>query len=200
MDINELPLNAQLAIKVTVNNSEGMFIGTKDKPVRAGVTYIQLKLPTNKAVNFKNTHIEVTYYEKDKQPIKWTNCQIQRVQNQYVLFVLTSSTKINRRECARVDVEVTGSMEAECGTTDVTIKDISLSGFAVTAAQPLEIVKGDIVYLTFEDRGYEFLIKGELVRVVMQETEVLYGFIIRNIPNKLQDYITKKQRERIYNS
>lgn len=194
MDINELAPNSKLSINVMINQSAGTFTGIKKQSLKSGMTTVHLKLPTNKVVSFKDSHIEVTYAD-DSQPVKWNNCQIRYIDNHYVLITPYSGVKINRRECARVDVAVNGTLKMQEGTNEITVKDISLSGFAITSRQPLDLKKDSIVYLTFEDSGYEFVLKGQLVRTVKQDFSTLYGFVIKNLPRNLSGYVSDKQRQ-----
>lgn len=195
MKINEVEQNSDLQICVEINKKKATFEAKKDKPLKDGITVVQISLPTEKRISFRDCRIEV-FYNTDSMPIKWKRCSIQCINNNYVLFAPFEGVKVNRREAFRVGLAVEASLSSSSYTKKrVIVKDVSLTGFGITdRMSEIKLAVGDQVTVRFVDRGYDFALIGDVVRVEQRDGSTIYGCTIKNMPRNLSEYISVKQR------
>ena len=118
--------------------------------------------------------------------------------SEYVLQASTEGIRNNRRGCFRVGISVYANCrKSGQGTRRVLIRDISLSGFAITDnAKELNFAIGDEISISFEDIGYSIDLRGNVVRIEEQESRIIYGVEICNLCRDLSSYINVKQRQK----
>ena len=81
------------------------------------------------------------------------------------------------------------------GAKHVLVKDISLSGFAIAdRKKELELSKGTLLSIYFEDAGCVIDLTGKLVRIEEREDMIIYGFQTINLCHDLSNYLNIKQR------
>ena len=167
------------------------------KHLNQNLTLISLNYDGGKRLVFDNVQIDVLYCTSDSIPILWHNAKIINHKNAYFLQVCADGVKSNRRNSFRVSVATLGWMN-QIGKPprQVMIKDVSMTGFAVTdRKKELKLEKGDRVTISFDDLIYSIKLDGKLVRIEEHNDYIIYGFMILNICNDLGPYINQKQRK-----
>jgi hypothetical protein len=104
--------------------------------------------------------------------------------------------KHNRRGCFRVPIGIIAQMRLSGnGARHVLVKDISLTGFAIAdRKKELELSKGTLLSIYFEDAGSVIDLTGKLVRIEEREDMIIYGFETINLCKDLSAYLSMKQR------
>lgn len=150
----------------------------------------------NQQLNFENVHVDVEAMGEESVPIMWRNVKIVSYKGNYILQAPTDGVKHNRRGCFRVAVAMIAQMRmGGNGARHVMIRDISLSGFAIAdRKKELELSKGTVLSIFFEDLGYTIDLTGKLVRVEEREDMTIYGFQSINLCHDLSNYLNMKQR------
>ncbi len=180
-------------------SSEGKALemgGSIIKILQDNVALISIDFAGTQKLNFNNVKVDMECITEENIPAKWSNVKILFYQNQYVLRADMDGKKKNRRECFRVGVSHRALMKMPGkGQRDVMIKDISLSGFAITDKdKSLNLAVGDQLAVHFEDLGHVLDLIGTVVRVQEEEDFIIYGLQICNICKDLSSYICVKQR------
>jgi len=150
----------------------------------------------NQRLAFENVHVDVEAMGEESIPIMWRNVKIVGYKEDYILQAPTDGVKHNRRGCFRVAVTMIAQMRmGGNGARHVMIRDISLSGFAIAdRKKELELSKGTVLSIFFEDLGYTIDLTGKLVRVEEREDMTIYGFQSINLCHDLSNYLNMKQR------
>lgn len=188
--------------KITLHISNDLNHMDMDAIVKRGIDdhlcIIDICFESNRPLNFNNVKIEMEYTTPDGIPYLWRTVQVSYCRSQYVLQTKNDGIRHNRRECFRVGVSVTGRLRmVGNGEKKVMVRDVSLSGFAITdRKKELELKVGDEVRLLFEDIGHILDLAGQVVRIEEHEDMVIYGFQIQNICKDLSSYINTKQRRK----
>lgn len=150
----------------------------------------------NQRLTFENVHVDVEAMGEENIPIMWRNVKIVSYKTDYILQAPTDGIKHNRRGCFRVAVSIIAQMRlGGNGAKHVLVKDISLSGFAITdRKKELEFSLGTVLSIHFEDMGYTIDLTGKLVRIEEREEMIIYGFQTVNLCHDLSNYLNLKQR------
>lgn len=150
----------------------------------------------NQRLTFENVHVDVEAMGEENIPIMWRNVKIVSYKTDYILQAPTDGIKHNRRGCFRVAVSIIAQMRlGGNGAKHVLVKDISLSGFAITdRKKELEFSLGTVLSIHFEDMGYIIDLTGKLVRIEEREEMIIYGFQTVNLCHDLSNYLNLKQR------
>lgn len=145
---------------------------------------------------FENVHVDVEAMGEENIPIMWRNVKIVSYKTDYIMQAPTDGVKHNRRGCFRVAVAMIAQMRmGGNGAKHVMVKDISLSGFAIAdRKKELELSKGTVLSIYFEDAGCVIDLTGKLVRVEEREDMNVYGFQTINLCHDLSNYLNIKQR------
>ncbi|MCQ2080858.1 MAG: PilZ domain-containing protein [Lachnospiraceae bacterium] len=151
----------------------------------------------NKRLVFDNVDISVQYQNGDTLPIQWNSATITSVPGKYELRAKGEGKPVNRRNCFRVGVSAEGTMIGkDHQPKNVTIRDVSLSGFSITDKfGTLDIKPNDLIKIEFEDEETKIKLEGRAVRVAEQDNKTIYGFVITSICSNLSPYIMVKQRK-----
>ena len=150
----------------------------------------------------------------DEKPILFKNVQVETLkldQNSFCYNVVTpkEGSNFNRREAYRCFVGNPTTLRngKDMEDHDVVIKDVSVSGFAITCGGELELEPGQLVHVLLEDyieeidREYSFHLYGLMVRKQeLEHGKVIYGFRLNNHVGGLENYLTQKERIRLRNS
>lgn len=150
-----------------------------------------------KMLVFKGVDISVQYQPGDAVPIEWTTAAIKTTADKYELIAKGEGTPHNRRKCFRVGVSAEGVM-TRMGKEpqNITVKDVSLSGFAITDKfDVLDLKPNDLVKVEFEEDDTKIRLEGRAVRIDRGEDKTIYGFVITSICSKLSPFIMEKQRK-----
>ena len=150
----------------------------------------------NQRLSFENVHVDVEAMGEESIPIMWRNVKIVSYKGDYILQAPTDGAKHNRRGCFRVAVAMVAQMRmGGNGAKHVMVRDISLSGFAIAdRKKELELSKGTVLSIFFEDLGYSIDLTGKLVRIEEREDMTIYGFQNINLCRDLSNYLNIKQR------
>lgn len=150
----------------------------------------------NQRLAFENVHVDVEAMGEESIPIVWRNVKIVGYKEDYILQAPTDGVKHNRRGCFRVAVAMIAQMRmGGNGARHVMIRDISLSGFAIAdRKKELELSKGTVLSIYFEDLGCVIDLTGKLVRIEEREDMIIYGFQSINLCHDLSNYLNMKQR------
>lgn len=196
----ELEEGSQVTLKIREKDSDRhieMNASIK-KILKENISLISLDYDTSQTLNFTNVHIDMEYYQETDLPIVWRNVKIINYQSAYFLQCTTEGARHNRRECFRVGVSVPVNVHvADGGSKNVIVRDISLSGFAITdRKKELILGVGDKITLTLADLGFVLGLAGRVVRTEEHEDMVIYGLEICNLCKDLPAYISAKQRNK----
>ena len=168
------------------------------KNLKENVSIIELLISMKQRLVFNNVKIDVRCSAEDGLPYVWHDVQVLNVKSEYVLQVKGNAVKYNRRDCFRVPVACRARMKRlGGGGEDVVIKDVSLSGFAISdRGKQLKIELGEIIEVTFEDAGHSLHLKGRAIRTEEHENMIVYGFELMNLCKDLSSYISVMQRRK----
>lgn len=150
----------------------------------------------NQHLAFENVHIDIEGMGEENIPIMWRNVKIVSYKSDYIMQAPSDGVKHNRRGCFRVAVAIVAQMKmGGNGARHVMVRDISLSGFALAdRKKELELSKGTLLSIYFEDMGCTIDLTGKLVRIEEREDMIIYGFQTVNLCRDLSNYLNLKQR------
>ena len=196
--LSSLEVDTPITLNVSTYDNHICMDATIKQILRDDLALITIYFKEDQILNFENCNVQVEYCPGDDIPYIWKVGQIIYHQSEYVLKVYTDGTKKNRRECFRVGVGRIARMKSQTGgSTEIMVKDVSLSGFALTdRKEELNLQPGEKVSISFEDLGHELNLVGRLVRIEQREQMTIYGFEICNLCKDLPSYVTCKQRQK----
>lgn len=176
---NKLPLNAEIT-----------------RTLKNNMAILTLDYPSEKRLNFGNVIVDMEYNHEGTMPIIWKNVKIVNYKSEYIMQVSSDGERMNRRNCFRVGIHLTAQMRRMGhGIQPVLIRDVSLSGFAITdRGKTLGLEKGAEVTVMLEDAGFKLKLVGKVVRIEEREDLNIYGLEICNLCKELSKYISVKQR------
>lgn len=169
------------------------------KHVKENIAIISLDYPSNKKLVFDNVQVDLEYIHENTMPVLWSNIKVVNYSNNdYAIQATSDGNKRNRRDSFRVSVATMANMTMTGrGVQQVMIKDVSLSGFAITDREKeLGLEMGDELTVNFEDLGHILKLVGRLVRIEEHEDMIIYGFEICNLCKDLSSYVSLKQQRR----
>ncbi len=196
--LSELEEGSPIVLHLSKNGKEMDMNASIKKRLRDDLSIIELDYDTTKKLSFEGINIDMEHDFEGTMPIIWKKARIVFYKSEYVLQAGTEGVRNNRRGCFRVGISVYANLrKAGQGTKRVLIRDISLSGFAITDnAKELGLQVGDEVNVSFEDIGHNLDLRGNVVRIEEQENRIIYGFEICNLCKELSSYISVKQRQK----
>lgn len=162
--------------------------------IREDIATISLDTPTAQVLKFDHMELEVIYVSEEGIPYIWKKAKIVYFKNNYVLQIKGEGTKYNRRMTYRVKISRSAELrKADDSLHQVTVKDVSLTGFSVCdKKRELHLSKDDGVTIQFEDIDHHIDLYGTVIRIEENENSITYGFIIRRSCRDLPSYITTK--------
>ena len=193
----EVAEEAPIVLSIRSNDKHMELGAIVKKHLGKNLTLISLNYGGGKRLVFDNVQIDVLYCAPDSIPILWHNARVITHKDGYILQVATDGTKSNRRNSFRVSVATLGWMnQVGKPPRQVMIKDVSMTGFAVTdRKKELKLEKGDRAVVSFDDLIFSLKLDGKLVRIEEHDDYIIYGFVILNVCNDLSPYINQKQRK-----
>lgn len=208
MKIWEIEPESNIILKITIN---GQYI---DLPTIArkqdsdGIICDAIRL-NGKVVSISspNISVELMYIRKNKSPVVWKGVACDNITLESKIFYKIRSkdegAEKNRREAFRLFLGCQGV--AQVGTNkkaiNVTVKDVSETGFSFITNQDMESVEGTPVRLVFYDMENQFSLMGLVVRKVsIDEESYIYGCKLSVHNSKLSHYIVDRQRNDISKS
>ena len=193
----EVAEESPIVLSIRANDKHLELGAVVKKHLGQNLTLITLYYESGYRLVFDNVQIDVLYCATDSIPILWHNARVVNHKNSYLLQITTDGTKSNRRNSFRVSVATLGWMnQVGKPPRQVMIKDVSMTGFAVTDRKnELKLEKGDRVIVSFDDLIFSLKLDGKLVRIEEHDDYIIYGFVILNVCNDLSAYINQKQRK-----
>lgn len=196
--LSEIEEGSQITLQI-YNSENNMQMGAVLKQhVREDIALISLEYDTKRRLNFDNVRIDMEYPYDDGVPIIWRNVKVVNYREDYAMQVFSEGNRHNRRGCFRVSVAAVATLSMTGKTPQqVTVRDISLSGFSITdRKKELGLNLGDKLAINFEDMGHYIDLKGKVVRIQEEEDMVIYGLETYNLCRDLSSYISIKQRKK----
>jgi hypothetical protein len=192
--LGEIAEGDRFVLHISNNDSSLDLYGVIKKHLKENIALVTIL--HNQRLNFENVHVDVEAMGEESIPIMWRNVKIVSYKEDYILQAPTDGVKHNRRGCFRVAVAIVAQMRmGGNGARHVMVRDISLSGFALSdRKKELELSKGTILSIHFEDMGCAIDLTGKLVRIEEREDMIIYGFETINLCHDLSNYLNMKQR------
>ena len=194
---SEIKENSPIVLNIYANDKHMDLGAVVKKHLGQNMSLISLNYGGNKRLTFNNVQINVLHCPEDSIPILWHNAKVINHKDSYILQVTTEGTKSNRRNSFRVSVATLGWLNiAGQKPRQVTVKDVSMTGFAITdRKKELNLSMGTRLSLSFDDITFQLNLDGKVVRIEEHENYVVYGMVILNVCNDLPIYISAKQRK-----
>lgn len=151
-------------------------------------------------LSFNNVFVDLIHEEKREMPAIWHNVKISGYQANYLVESPSDGINLNRRGFFRLGISQRATMKKSTGEPmQVIVRDISLSGFALTDNKnELNLRVGDQVHVSFDDAGHIIKLVGKVARIEPREGSIIYGLSICNQCNELSSYISVKQRQQSF--
>lgn len=198
LEFSKIKENSRIIIHTNKEKENLEFEAVVIKHLKDNIATIQINNVTQ-ALKFKNVNVQVIFVNVNGIPYIWTQCTIIFLKGQYLLQVnANGGLRYNRRGSFRVGVSKHATLTIKGkGREEVTVKDISLTGFAITdRTKSIQLPLGTQTTLVYEDEGYQLKIDGNVVRKEEAEDYIIYGFIITKPCQELSEYVNSKQRKK----
>lgn len=192
--LSEIPEGERFVLHITNGELSLDLYGILKKHLKENIALITIL--HNQRLVFENVHVDIEATGEESIPIMWRNIKIVSYKNDYIMQAPTDGVKHNRRGCFRVAVALVAQMRmGGNGARHVTVKDISLTGFAIAdKKKELDLAKGTLLSIYFEDLGCVIDLTGKMVRIEEREDMIIYGFETINLCHDLSNYLNLKQR------
>lgn len=196
--LSELEEGTPVTLRISVKDKSMPIQAAIQKHVKTNIAYITIVNDSPQRLNFDGVQIDLEYGEDGSVPIIWHNVKVITYKTGYVMQAPFDGTRHNRRSFFRVGVSATAQILSNTkGPRQVTVRDLSLSGFSVTdRKRELQLNIGDELSIFFEDLGHSLNLIGRVTRIEKQEEFTIYGFAICNLCRNLSSYINTKQRQK----
>ena len=201
-EFSNIKENSRIIIHASNEKGDIEFEANIIKHLKSNISTIQFE-NDNQQLNFSNVTIQVIFINEEGIPFIWTKCTIIYFKGQYLLQVnADGGLRYNRRGSFRVGVSKSAKLLIKGkAKEEVTVKDISLTGFAITDRKnTLKLPLGTHTTLIYEDEGYELRLDGNVVREEILEDYIIYGFVITKTCKELSEYVNTKQRKKRNNN
>ena len=146
--------------------------------------------------------IEMLVIHPDSTPLYWkrvfVDIKVYHEMNCHVIKTNLPGIKFNRRNNFRVYIGMNAKMSGEFDKTlNVTLKDVSNSGFAVLINKGTQIELHKKINIEFTDNSLKKFIElsGRPIRTLETDSHNLYGCILDKRYPELESYISQKQME-----
>ncbi len=209
MMLSELEPETQINIQFIINNKRFSFPVTILGNAK-GFVLTDPVVVEGKILNFtqKDIAVELLYDRKDERPIVWRRVNITTIHSKkgakYCIKDVFGK-EINRRANFRAYVGINGLCKLEYGdaSEQITVRDISTSGFSFTTKRDSGLSNNQVCYVDFEDKplGYSLKIGGTVERVQTLDNGIfVYGCKLIKPYTGLDEYVNIKQREQLAKS
>lgn len=194
--LTELEEGSQVTLHISGTDKKMDMNAVIKKFIKENIVMIELDYQTDKVITFENVMVDMEYVFEGVMPIIWRNVKIVNYKSEYILQVSSEGVRHNRREAFRVGLGIYAQFRrAGHGSQQILLRDISVSGFAITdRSKELGFKNGDKVFVKFSDLGFTFELQGKVVRAEEREDMIIYGLEICNLCKGLSTYINAKQR------
>lgn len=159
------------------------------------VDNILLKFPAN-------IPVEMMVIQPQATPIFWqkvaVNVKIYHEKNVHVITSKLPGVKLNRRSCFRVPIGASVKMNGgPKENMNVTLKDISSSGFAVMTDKDIKLEMHKKISVEYMDNSLKkfFELSGRPIRTAEINNYNVYGCILDGRYSELDSYLNQKQME-----
>lgn len=196
--LSEVEEGSPIVLHLSKDGREMDMNASIKKRVREDLSIIELDYNASKRLSFEGVNIDMEFDYEGTMPIIWKNVRVVFYKSEYVLQASGEGVRNNRRGCFRVGISVYAKFrKSGQGAKRVLIRDISLSGFAITDnAKELGLEVGEEVRVSFEDINHNIELVGKVVRIEEQENRTIYGLEICNLCKELSSYVNMKQRQK----
>ena len=194
--LSELENGTPVILQIKNNENKMELNAVIARNLKNNIAVLGLDYPSEKRLNFGNVLVDMQYMHEGTMSIVWKNVKIVTYKSEYIMQVSSDGERMNRRNCFRVGVHATATMrQTGHGAQSVMIRDVSLSGFAITdRGKTLGLQKGMELTVMLEDAGFHLTLVGKVVRIEEREDLNIYGLEICNLCKDLSKYISVKQR------
>ena len=194
----EVEDGSHLTLKIRALDNQMEIGATLKRHLEDNIIVIDLEYDSTRRLVFDHVLIDMEYAQEDDLPIIWRNVKVVNYREDYAMQVFSEGNRHNRRGCFRVSVAAVATLSMTGKTPQqVTVRDISLSGFSITdRKKELGLNLGDKLAINFEDMGHYIDLKGKVVRIQEEEDMVIYGLETYNLCRDLSSYISIKQRKK----
>lgn len=207
MEFGELTAGTEIDVEVKVRHNECFFQRVIVQMVK-GVALLEPLYHEGKLLDLTGDGVSVNISIKDEKadiPLQFRGCVAKnlRLQNKVYLAVTCSneSKRVNRRDAFRVFVGEQGTIElaGKSKWLDVTVRDLSLTGFSFVTSVSDWDDEISVVWLDFPGRyGEKMRMQGSVVRINEGERErLIVGCRILKCANDIATYVSFKQRENL---
>ena len=199
MKLSELKEGSEIVLRISANSKMMKLNAVLKQHLYENAAIIAIMYDTDKKLNFNNVTTDVIYYPDDDVPKIWYQVEIMYCDGDYILKVVSDGVNFNRRNYFRVGISQPANLITKIpgGPSQVTIKDVSLTGFAIAdRKKELKLSIGDSISVAWEDIGHNLKLTGCLKRIEEHPDVTVYGFEICNVCNDLSSYINTKQKRR----
>ncbi|MBR6664532.1 MAG: PilZ domain-containing protein [Lachnospiraceae bacterium] len=192
--LSEVAEGNRFVLHISADNNSLDLYGIVKRHLKENIALITILY--NQRLSFENVHVDMEAMGEDSIPIMWRNVKVVAYKEDYIVQAPTDGVKHNRRGCFRVAIGIVAQMRSSGnGAKHVLVKDISLTGFAIAdRKKELELSKGTLLSIYFEDAGCVIDLTGKLVRIEEREEMTVYGFETINLCRDLSSYLSLKQR------
>lgn len=192
--LSEISENERFILHISNEGHSLDLYGIIKKHLKENIALVTLL--HNQRLTFENVHVDLEGTGEESIPIMWRNVKIVSYKSDYIVQAPTDGVKHNRRGCFRVAVALVAQMRmGGNGARHVMVRDISLTGFALAdRKKELELTKGVVLSIAFQDLGYDISLTGKVVRIEEREDMIIYGFETINLCRDLSNYLNLKQR------
>jgi len=214
MKIEELAVDQQVTIMAVIGSSQVEFLVTVEEVnVRKKVIFTTPIFRDDKVVSFKNegisTHLIVTI--ENKKPLVFRNVSIITMKKPddtfcYAITAMGDSAELNRRGSYRcfLGIDTLCRCVGTKNVYNITLKDISATGFGFVIHQPVKLDMGTFVlvalndFITETNEHYSFNLRGKIVRnAETEDGKQVYGCTLDGKYVGLEPYIAKKERSNL---
>ena len=198
INLSEIQENTRIIFHIHHNERQMDLGGILKKHLEDKIALIALDYDGTQKLSFDRVSIEMECPQDDGIPLVWPNVRIVNYKNSYIMQAPVDGARNNRRSSYRVSIgkKAWFSMHGK-DSQYVILKDVSVSGFSIAdRKRELNLQKGDLLSVIFEDLDYHLDLDGKVVRIEERDDMIVYGMVITNICNGLSSYINMKQRPR----
>lgn len=196
--LSELGIGSSVILQISNSEKSMSLEATVKKTIESNIVSIDIAdYPPGKLV-FDNVQVDMEYSLDNAVPILWRNIKILNFKSDYIVYTPNDGVRNNKRSFFRVGISMTAQvLSAVNGPRQITVRDLSLSGFSVIDRQKeLLLKRGDELSVYFKDLGFDLNLIGHVTRMEEQDEFILYGLEICNLCKNLSAYLSMKQTKR----
>lgn len=205
MRLSDITEDGKISFQVKIQDEEKEF-QLEYKYCKDNALFTDVIRYNDKVVGFNGNglSVDLIYFRQESLPVVWKSVTCKTVSvNGEVLYKIKAASEgfeLNRRTTFRVFVGAEGTSQIGINkkALDVTVKDVSETGFAFVSNEDMDVNFPCPVRLVFSDLNENFVLIGVVVRkVTVDDGKIIYGCRLSQVNNKLSRYINEKQRKSI---